>query len=79
MTPTKLNAPNNEVLHTRSILNFDWIDRLRILCGKKVHHEVDTEVLQSEITVVETTTRLWVEPIIPRKPSGGYAPTEKTR
>ena len=65
----------NEVIHNRTTVYFDWLDRLRILLGKAAHVEVDVEIAQPEVTVLGSNCRTWVERVIPRRHHGGYAIT----
>jgi hypothetical protein len=63
----------NEVIHNRTTIHLDWKDRLRALWGKPIHSEVDIEVAQPEVVVVRSTSRVWVERIVPPRQKGGYA------
>lgn len=70
---TEERVMDNEVIHNRTTIHLDWKDRIRALMGKPIHSEVDIEVAQPSIDVVKSTSRVWVERIIPPKQSGGYA------
>jgi len=62
----------NEVIHNRTQVHLGWLDRLRVLVGKTIHVEVDIEVAQPEVNIVKSTSRTWVEQIIPPRRGRGY-------
>lgn len=51
------------LVHVNSTIDFSWIDRIRILFGRRAHLQIRGEVLDT-FSVIGSD--VWVEPIVPR-------------
>lgn len=59
-----------DIIISNTVIKFDLVDRIRILFGKSCHVEISTET-ENLPGHVESTDRVFVEKIFPRKKVSG--------